>query len=344
MSETISFIRSQLAAVMGIDSPTGYTDNVQQYLCEQLTAMGYAPRRLRKGGVVVTLGGEGHPVILAAHADTLGAVVHYIKGNGRLAISNMTLNPNNVETENVRVITRFDGVYEGTIQLCNASIHVNPDINAARDLNNNMEVVLDVNVKNAADVKALGICNGDTIAVDPHFLITDTGYVKSRYLDDKASVVILLALAKWVKDNNIQLDRRVDLIFTVFEELGHGAATGIAPDTEEMIVVDMGCVGDHLDCTERQVSICAKDGSGPFNRQVTNDLILCAKKAGLDYAVDIYPRYSSDAACALRSGYDIRHGLIGPGVYASHGYERTHLDGMMNTLELLKAYLQKDNA
>ena len=342
MSDIISFIRSQMAAVMAIDSPSGYTDEVQQYICDQLTALGYSPRRLRKGGVLVTIGGEGNPITLSAHADTLGAVVHYIKGNGRLAISNMTLNNNNVETETVRVITRFNGVYEGTIQLCNASTHVNPDVNATRELNKNMEIVLDTNVKSAADVKALGIMNGDIIAVEPRFTITENGYIKSRYLDDKASVAILLGLAKWIKEENIQLPRRLDLMFTVFEEIGHGAAVGIAPDCEELIAVDMGCVGDHLDCTEHQVSICAKDSGGPYNRQVINDLILCARKAGVDYAVDIYPRYGSDATCALKAGFDLRTCVIGPGVYASHGYERTHMDGVVNTLELLKAYLLKD--
>ena len=339
MSDMTAYIRSQLAALMAIDSPTGYTDNIQQYICDQLTELGYAPTRLRKGGVKVTLGGEGYPLLLSAHADTLGAVVHYIKGNGRLAISNMTLNSNNAEAENVKIITRFNGVYEGTLQLCNASTHVNPDHGQSRDLNSNMEIVLDEKVSSQADVKALGICNGDFIALDPRFRITDKGYVKSRYLDDKASVSILLTLAKWVKDENIQLPRRVDLLFTVYEELSHGAACGVTPDVEEMIAVDMGCVGDHLDCTEHQVSICAKDSFGPFNREVTNKLILCAQKAGVDYAVDIYPRYGSDAASALKAGCDVRHGLIGPGVYASHGYERTHLDGINNTLALLKAYI-----
>lgn len=340
----ISYIREQLAAVIGIDSPSGCTDEVQEYLCHELTAMGFSPTRLTKGGVHVTLGGEGEPLTLTAHADTLGAVVRSIKPNGRLAISNINWNVFNVEAENVKVITRFNGSYEGTVQLCDASVHVNPDPYQARDLNKNMEVVLDQDVHSEAEVKALGIRPGDVLALDPRFRITDTGYVKSRFLDDKASVVALLTLAKWVSDSKTALSRRVDLLFTVFEEIGHGGACGIAKDTVELIAVDMGCVGENISCTERQVSICAKDNSGPYNRQVTNKLIKCAQKAGLDYAVDVYPSYSSDASVSMRVGYDVRHGLIGPGVYASHGYERTHLDGICNTFSLLAAYLEGGEA
>ncbi len=344
MNQIQDYIRSQLAAVIGIDSPTGCTGQVQQYIFDQLSAMGFAPQRLNKGGVRVTLGGEGDPLALTAHADTLGAVVRYIKPDGRLAISNMNLNVFNVEAENVRVITRFNGAYEGTLQLVNASIHVNPDPRQARDMDKNMEIVLDQDVRAKADTEALGIRPGDFIAAEPRFRITDTGYVKSRYLDDKASVSVLLGLAKRVSEGKTALPRRVDLLFTVFEELGHGGACGIAPDVTEIIAVDMGCVGDTLACTERQVSICAKDRSGPYDLQVTNRLIQCAQQAGLDYAVDIYHSYSSDASAALRAGYDARCGLIGPGVYASHGYERTHLDGINNTFALLLAYLGIDPA
>lgn len=344
MKQIHDYIRSQLAAVIAIDSPSGCTNEVQQYIAGQLTDMGFAPQQLAKGGIRVTLGGEGNPLTLTAHADTLGAFVRCIKPNGRLAISNMNLNSFNVEAENVRVITRFNGVYEGTLQMVNASVHVNPEPRQERDMDKNMEIVLDQDVRTKEDVKALGIRPGDVIAAEPRFRITDTGYVKSRFLDDKASVSVLLGLAKWVSETKPVLNRRLDLLFTVFEEIGHGGACGIAPDTVELIAVDMGCVGDTLECTERQVSICAKDASGPYNRQVTDRLIQCAEKAGVDYAVDIYHRYSSDASAALRAGYDVRHGLIGPGVYASHGYERTHLDGIYNTFALLRAYLEESEA
>ena len=334
------YIVEQTEKVIGIDSPTGYHYNVQKYLVDTIQAMGFEVRTLRKGGVIANLGGEGNPLMMLAHVDTLGAFVHYIKGNGRLAISNGTLNPNNIETENVRVITRSGAVYEGTIQLENASVHVNPDVNAERKFTN-LEVVLDEDVTSKEDVEKLGICAGDFLAVEPRFQVTEKGYIKSRFLDDKASSGVLLVIAKHVSDHPGCLKRNVQLFFTTFEEIGHGASAGIPEEIEDLLAVDMGCVGDHLACTEKQVSICAKDSSGAYHFEMTNELIEVAKEHGIDYAVDIYPSYGSDAGAALRSGKDVRYALIGQGVYASHGYERTHKDGMKQTFELALNYVLK---
>lgn len=334
------YIVEQTAKVIGIDSPTGYHYNVQKYLVDTIQAMGFEVRTLRKGGVIANLGGEGNPLMMLAHVDTLGAFVHYIKGNGRLAISNGTLNPNNIETENVRVITRSGAVYEGTIQLENASVHVNPDFNAERKFAN-LEVVLDEDVTSKEDVEKLGICAGDFLAVEPRFQVTEKGYIKSRFLDDKASSGVLLGIAKYVSEHPGCLKRNVQLFFTTFEEIGHGASAGIPEEIEDLLAVDMGCVGDHLACTEKQVSICAKDSSGAYHFEMTNELIEVAKEHGIDYAVDIYPSYGSDAGAALRSGKDVRYALIGQGVYASHGYERTHKDGMKQTFELALNYVLK---
>ena len=334
------YIVEQTEKVIGIDSPTGYHYNVQKYLVDTIQAMGFEVRTLRKGGVIANLGGEGNPLMMLAHVDTLGAFVHYIKGNGRLAISNGTLNPNNIETENVRVITRSGAVYEGTIQLENASVHVNPDVNAERKFTN-LEVVLDEDVTSKEDVEKLGICAGDFLAVEPRFQVTEKGYIKSRFLDDKASSGVLLGIAKYVSEHPGCLKRNVQLFFTTFEEIGHGASAGIPEEIEDLLAVDMGCVGDHLACTEKQVSICAKDRSGAYHFEMTNELIEVAKEHGIDYAVDIYPSYGSDAGAALRSGKDVRYALIGQGVYASHGYERTHKDGMKQTFELALNYVLK---
>lgn len=334
------YIVEQTEKVIGIDSPTGYHYNVQKYLVDTIQAMGFEVRTLRKGGVIANLGGEGNPLMMLAHVDTLGAFVHYIKGNGRLAIFNGTLNPNNIETENVRVITRSGAVYEGTIQLENASVHVNPDVNAERKFTN-LEVVLDEDVTSKEDVEKLGICAGDFLAVEPRFQVTEKGYIKSRFLDDKASSGVLLGIAKYVSEHPGCLKRNVQLFFTTFEEIGHGASAGIPEEIEDLLAVDMGCVGDHLACTEKQVSICAKDSSGAYHFEMTNELIEVAKEHGIDYAVDIYPSYGSDAGAALRSGKDVRYALIGQGVYASHGYERTHKDGMKQTFELALNYVLK---
>ena len=202
-----------------------------------------------------------------------------------------------------------------------------------------MEVVLDELVASAEDTKKLGIAVGDFVCFDPRSTVTEKGYIKSRYLDDKLSVGILMGLAKYLKDEHIEPQRRIYVHVTVYEEVGHGGASGVPAGVTEAISVDMGCVGDGLNCTERMVSICAKDSGGPYSYEIVKALIAAAQKTGADYAVDIYPSYGSDVEATLRAGYDIRHGLIGPGVYASHGYERSHIDGVYNTLKVLCGYL-----
>ena len=273
--------------------------------------------------------------------DTLGGMVAQIKSSGRLKITNIGgLNANNVETENCRVVTRDGAIFEGTAQLCNASIHVNGEYNDTKRTFDSIEVVLDENVKSAEDVKKLGICNGDYVCFDPRVVITKSGYIKSRFLDDKLSVGILLGYAKYLKEEGITPRRAVYAHITSYEEVGHGGCTNVPAGVTEAIAVDMGCVGEGLECDERMVSICAKDRSGPFDYDVTNGLISAAKKMGAAYAVDVYPFYSSDVATTLRSGHDVKHGLIGAGVYASHGYERSHVDGAVATLKVLAGYIE----
>lgn len=295
-----------------------------------------------KGGVLVDLGGQGqgNGLLLAAHLDTLGGMIAQIKGNGRLRLTNIGgMQANNAEAENVRVYARNGRAYDGTLQLCNASVHVNGEYrNAKRDFDTT-EVVLDEDVRTEEDVRKLGLEVGDYVCFSPRTCRTASGYVKSRFLDDKLSVGILLGLAKYLKDQKIDLKRKVYIHITVYEEVGHGCAASIPEGISEAISVDMGCVGDGLTCTERQVSICAKDSYGPYDYEMVGKLIEAAKKTGADYAVDVYPHYSSDVDVALSAGFDIRHGLIGAGVYASHGYERSHMDGIYNTLLLLKGYL-----
>jgi len=187
-------------------------------------------------------------------------------------------------------------------------------------------------------VAALGISPGDIVSIDARPLLTERGFLKSRHLDDKASAGILLALAESLASGAFRLGRRTWLLFTTYEEVGHGGAV-IPSGVEEFLSVDMGAIGDDLGCDEYKVSICAKDSRGPYDWDLTNSLIEAAKRSGCSYAVDIYPDYGSDADVALSAGHDVRHGLIGPGVYASHGYERTHRDAVANTLVLLREYL-----
>ena len=331
------------AALLAIDSPSGYTAKAAQWVKEAFEKLGFSAKITAKGGVLADLGGGDteNGLLLEAHTDTLGAMVAEIKGSGRLRLTPLGgMNPNNAEVENVWVYTRSGKVLDGTAQLCNASVHVNPDYSSAKRDWNTLEIVLDEDVRSAADTRALGIEVGDIVCFDPRTRRTASGYLKSRFLDDKLSVGILLGFAKYLSDNGITPQRRTWVHVTVYEEVGHGGSASVPAGITEAISVDMGCVGSGLQCTEKQVSICAKDSGGPYSYEVVGKLIEAAKKTGADYAVDVYPFYGSDVEATLRSGVDIRHGLIGAGVYASHGYERSHMDGVYNTLKVLSGYLE----
>lgn len=342
MKQLESYILDQLQAILAIPSPSGYTKEAAQYACREFEKLGVPVTTTVKGGVLADLGGSDSQdgVLLMAHLDTLGGVVGSIKANGRLRISPLGgLMPDNTCAENCTVITRFDGSYTGTLQIDNASAHVNTDYKDQKRDFDHMEVVLDQDTTTQEETRQLGIRPGDVVAFDPRTVITPNGYIKSRFLDDKLSVAILLGYAKYLKEQSITPQRRLYIHLTVYEEVGHGGRSSVPQGVTELLCVDMGCVGEGLDCTEKQVSICAKDSAGPATYDMVTDLIRAAEEAGLDYAVDVYPRYGSDADAALGAGYDVRHGLIGPGVYASHGYERSHVDGAMATLRLLQGYL-----
>lgn len=336
------YASNMAAELIGIDSPTGFTDKAATWVKNAFAELGYEAKLTEKGSVLIDLGGEddSDALLLQAHTDTLGAMVAEVKGNGRLRVTSLGgMRAENAETENVRVYTRGGNVIDGTLQLCNASVHVNGSYGSTARSFDTTEIVLDEDVNSADDARALGIEVGDIVCFDPRTKITQSGYIKSRFLDDKLSVGILLGLAKYMKDNGKVPSRRVYAHVTVYEEVGHGGSCSVPAGVTESISVDMGCVGAGLSCTERQVSICAKDSGGPYSYQVVGKLIDAAKREEADYAVDVYPYYGSDVEATLRAGYDIRHGLIGAGVYASHGYERSHIDGVWNTLKVLKGYI-----
>ena len=344
MIETIyaDYSWEQAASLLAIDSPSGYTQKAAQWVCDAFQALGFDAHITVKGGVLIDLGGADATdgLLLEAHADTLGGMVAEVKGSGRLRVTPLGgMRAENAETENVRVYTRDGKIIEGTCQLANASIHVNGGYGDAKRSWDTVEIVLDEDVKSSADTRALGIEVGDIVCFDPRTKRTASGYLKSRFLDDKLSVGVIFGLAKYIADNKIVPARKVYAHVTVYEEVGHGGSASVPAGVTEAISVDMGCVGAGLQCTERQVSICAKDSGGPYSYEVVGKLIAAAKATGADYAVDVYPFYGSDVEASLRSGVDIRHGLIGPGVYASHGYERSHIDGVLNTLKVLCGYL-----
>ena len=343
MTKYTEYAVEKACELLAIDSPTGFTDGAVRYVKDEFESLGFATTVTVKGGVLVDLGGDDASeggLMLAAHTDTLGGMVAELKSNGRLRITNLGgMRAENAECENVRVYTREGNVYEGTLQLINPSVHVNGQYADTKRTFDTTEIVLDEEFSSRDDLKNLGIEVGDIVAFDPRTRVTDSGYIKSRFLDDKLSVGILLGFAKYISDNKIKLPRHTYVHVTVYEEVGHGGSGSVPVGVTEAISVDMGCVGAGLECTERQVSICAKDSHGPYNYDVVGKLIAAAKSESADYAVDVYPFYGSDVEATLTAGYDIKHGLIGAGVYASHGYERSHKDGVKNTLLVLKGYL-----
>ena len=242
--EIKEYIGTQLKALTSIASPTGFTKNATDYLMKQLEAMGYAPQLSNKGNVSVEIGGVGAPLVLAAHVDTLGAMVRSIKDNGRLRPTTIGGHQwSTADGENCMVFTRDGRMYTGVVLNTEPSAHVADEKVETKE--ENMEILLDENVNDKQGVAALGIQTGDIIAMDPRTVITESGYIKSRFLDDKLSAAILLGVAHAVKEEGWKINRKVTLLFTVYEEVGHGGSF-VPADTEEMISVDMGCVGSDL--------------------------------------------------------------------------------------------------
>lgn len=327
--------------LFNIDSPTGYTKEVINFLEKYINDLGFKTTKNKKGNLIVDIKGSSDYVIgLSAHTDTLGLMVKSIRNDGNLNFTNIggIITPT-LDGEYCKIYTRTNKVYTGTILSNYPSAHVYPNAKTAPRDNDNMYVRLDENVTSQNDTKKLEIDNGDYIAVDPKFTVTPSGYIKTRFLDDKASVFILLELLKKLKEEKTSLPNSVKIIFTTYEEVGHGCAN--IPYVDELLAIDMGCIGLDLKCTEKQVSICAKDSSGPYDYDMVTTLINLAKENNIDYAIDVYPMYSSDGSAALRGGNDIKAALIGSGIHASHGMERTHIEGIKNTLNLVYAYITK---
>lgn len=325
--------------VLEIPSPSGYTNNVISFLLDECNKRHLNAYKAVNGNLIIEMKGkEDYIVGLAAHADTLGAMVRSIKADGTLRFSVIggPILPT-YDGEYCEVITRDGKKFTGTFLSNAPAVHVHKESRSLSRNEETMHVRIDEEVKSKDDVLKLGIYNGDFIAVDPKTTITESGFIKSRFLDDKISVAILFNVIDYLLENNITPKYTLKFIITVNEEEGFGAS--YIPKVDELLAVDMGCVGEDLDGNEYKVSICAKDTGCPYNFDMTNRLIDLAKCNKLDYAVDVFPYYSSDVITALKGGNNIRGALIGSGVAASHGMERTHLKGLINTMKLVLAYI-----
>lgn len=338
--ETLDLIEK----LVQIPSPSGFTDDVITFVEEHLNNLDVPTKRNRKGGLIATLEGEdtSQHRMLTAHVDTLGAMVKEVKSNGRLKLDLIGgFQYNSIEGEYCTIHTT-NGTFTGTILMHQTSVHVYKDAGTAERNQDNMEVRIDAKVENAEEVRALGIEVGDFVSFAPRVERTDNGFIKSRHLDDKASVAIVMQLIKRLQEAGEKLPYTTHVLISNNEEIGYGGNSNISPETVEYLAVDMGAMGDGQSTDEYTVSICVKDASGPYHLGLRNNLVQLAKENEIGYKLDIYPYYGSDASAAIRAGHDIVHGLVGPGIDSSHAFERTHESSLKCTEELLYAYVHSE--
>lgn len=326
-------------------SPTGYTDWAVAYVEQELADLGIPSFRTKKGALVGTLAGlrDDRPRALTAHVDTLGAVVAEIKANGRLRLSPLggVLWPT-VESEGVTIHCRNGRQLRGSIVFVNGSAHVNRKAATAERNEESLEVRIDERTSSQEETIVLGVEVGDFVSFDPRVEVSESGFVRSRFLDDKAGVACLLAACRALVEAGVTPGRSTTLIFNGHEEAGHVSDEGIPPDLHELVVVDMACVGEGQNGSEFTCSLCVKDASGPYSRNLTDKLRMRAEEAGVDLRLDVYPFYRSDGSAYWRNGGAAEVALIGPGIDTSHGYERTHTDALIATAEVLAEYLVGD--
>ena len=329
--------------LLAVDSTTGQYQAIQEKTAELIRSLGFEPAFTRKGGVLADLGGEGDPLVITAHLDDIGLMVRKINPDGTLNVCPVGgLYPFYCVTENVRVYTGDGSVLTGTVCRTPASIHVTEGElrDSLGDFRANVCVVLDCPVRTADDTRALGVETGDYIALDPRFTMSG-GYIKSRFIDDKACAAVLLNVMKAVREQNLPLRRKVIAYFACYEEIGHGTAW-LPEGVKDILALDIAPTGPDQNSEEHKVSVFAKDSRFPYHSGMAAELRGCAKAAGVDYVMDVFtPHYGSDGDGSVLAGYDIRHAAIGPGTANSHGYERTHVDGLRNTFDLTMAYIMK---
>lgn len=337
-SETIELLKE----IVEIPSPSGYTMDVMSKIRTLLVQWNVEHKTTHKGAVIATIRGrdQQHHRLLTAHVDTLGAMVKEIKPSGRLKLSLVGgFKFNAIEGENCLIHKADGSTVSGTILLHQTTVHVYKDAGTAERNADNMEVRLDEKAFSKEQVQNLGIEVGDFVSFQPRFEATQSGYIKSRHLDDKASTALLLQLIKHFSETGEELPYTTHFYISNNEEIGYGGNASIPPETQEYIAVDMGAIGDGQESDEYTVSICAKDSSGPYHYGLTRHLIALAQGNAIDYKVDIYPYYGSDASAAISAGHDVKHALFGPGIEASHSYERTHTDSLKAAAALLYAYV-----
>ncbi|MCA0457277.1 MAG: M42 family metallopeptidase [Chloroflexi bacterium] len=341
LDETVTF----LTGLLDTPSPTGYTVEAIDYVeaaFKKLKVSGLKVERTKKGALIAQLKGKSSsaPRGITAHIDTLGLMVKEIKGSGRLKATLLGGYAwNAVEYEGVTVRTADNKRIRGTMLLSNPSTHVNGKLGTIQREADNMEIRLDAITKNAADTRALGIDIGDFIFLDPRVELKDTNFLRSRHLDDKAGVAAIYGALLALKAAKLQPAQDTTFIIANYEEVGHGGSADWPTELDELLTIDMGALGDGQNGDEFSVSICAKDSTGPYHYAFTARMRELAKANNIPYKMDIYPFYGSDGSAYWRAGGAAKVALIGPGIDASHGYERTHTSSIEHTAHLIAQYL-----
>jgi len=331
-------VTSTLESLLKIHSPTGFTNDVIKYISSLFIDNKDIKKTLTNKGSLLISFDDDPELLLTAHIDTLGAMVKEVKGNGTLELTQLGSYPwNSFEGEYVTIRNSKGKLFRGTFLMNNPADHVNKNLRSEKREYSNMSVRIDEPVQSESDVKKLDIETGNFVFYDNRFEYTKSGFVKSRFLDDKACAAVLIELIKDL--SKVKNKKKVGFYFSNYEEVGHGSAIGIPDSVKELLVLDMAVVGDGCSGSEDSVSICVKDSSGPYDFDVSQKLKDLAVKNKIKFNIDIYPYYGSDGSAALLAGYDVRVGLIGPGVSASHGVERTHRKGIAETYKLAKAYI-----
>ena len=345
MDLNMNYVIDKLVDLLKIPSPSGNTKKAIDFVEKEFNSMNISTYRTNKGALIGTIEGlhNNKEITLSGHVDTLGGMVKEIKSNGKIKFTQIGGYVwSTVEGEYVNIENNDGKLYSGTILTTKASSHVHGEETKTIERNmDNMEIRLDEKVSSKEDVENLGINVGDFVFFDPRVTVTESGFIKSRHLDDKAGVASILGIAKYLVENNIKPKYTTNFFISNYEEVGHGASAAIPEKTFEFIAIDMAAPGEGQTSSEFSVTICAKDSSGPYDLELKKRLISLAKKNDLDYKIDIYPHYGSDGSATLRAGNDFKVGLIGPGVDASHSFERTHKEAIENTIKLGILYLTK---
>ena len=336
-----AWLLSCMQSLIGTDSPVSFDELIVPKLAAYAKELGLELRQDRKHTCYLEIPGRdnSHTVMTGAHLDTLGAMIRSIDPDGSLRVRPLGgVSFNSLDGESVRVYTRDGRIYTGLMTCQSHDTHVFDDARSLPRDENTMLIRLDERVSSREEVKALGIRHGDIVAFEPHFSVLENGYVISRFLDDKAGAAALLTALKWMKENGVRPRFRTLAAFSFYEEINHGGAY-VPAEAEEFAAIDIGLIGPDYDGREEGVSICAKDKFSPYDRELTGRLIRLAEAGGLNYAVDVYYRYGSDAGAAVRAGADLAAALFGTPCYASHGVERMHVRGIEETARLLIGYL-----